>query len=470
MTVSSVPADTAAWTNVDFLAFDQWRTVGIRETEFEYQVEALPLSEPSACPKCGGPAAALRSRGTQRQAVIDGPVRRKHVVINFDRRIYRCGECGRASRQPLYGVDTRRRATTRLVELIGVEAFSKTYSQISRETGAGTAMIRDIFIEKALTFEKTTRPDAPLTLGVGEAYIRGRARRVLVDLNARHPLEILPDRGMLTLCRYLLQMPQCERVEVVVIGLRRSDFEVVRRVIPQAAIVIDKWEVWQQARRTLTKTIQKAHVVLPAESQFKLARARRCLDKSRSKLTHDEHSVLGELFQCVPELETAYHLRRGFFALWNCRDRQEVEWRYDQWVASIPRDLYYTFIDFLTTVEHWRQEIFNYFDQPVTNAYTELINRKLTEAQQTSTTCSFETIRAKVLYERFVKQANPCITGKGKVMLKRRSSKERPRARRAPAPRPPSINDEKLRQAREAKDEFNDLLRPTDDHKEDSQD
>lgn len=392
MTIRPIPTGKATQVGVDFLTLPRWRTIAVEETEFTYLVEAEPLSEPAACPKCGGPAAALRPCGTVQESRRDAPARGKHVIMNFARRCYQCGACGRTSRQPLAGVHQRRKATIRLVELVGVEAFSKTHSQVSRETGAGLDMIRSVFVEKATMFDQTVRPEAPCILGVDEAYVRGRRHYVLTDLEARQPLEILSDRGVLTLCHYLLRLPRRGEVEAVVINLCRSDYEVVRRVIPQAAIVINKWAVWQQARRTLIKVVQKERAVLPAETRFKLTRAMRCLNKSHSRLTRDEHILLEELFRCVPELGQAYRLRRGFFGLWNFRNRQEVEARYDQWAASVPPYLYYAFGDLLRMVEHWRQEIFNYFEHQATNAYTESVIRKLSEAQQISPTCSFETI------------------------------------------------------------------------------
>jgi transposase len=459
VTFNPIPKTVAAQAGVDFLSLSQWQTVAVKETAFAYRVEALPLSEHSACPKCGGPAAALRPRGTRRQALRDAPVRGKHVVIHFARRLYRCGVCGRTSSQPLASVEVKRKATTRLVEFLGAESFSKTYSQISLETGANTAMIRAVFAEKALEFENTVRPEAPRVLGVDEAYIRGQARYVLTDLEVRSPLEILHDRGMLTLCRYLLQVLRRERVEAVVIGLRRVDFEVVRRVIPQAAIVVNKWEVCRHAQRTLTKVLQNARAASPAEGRDGLMRAIPCLNKSHAKLTCDERRSLAEVFQRHPELEKAYYLRRGFFALWNYKSREEVEDRYDQWAAGIPTNLYYAFGDFLSMVEHWRREIFNYFDHPNTNAFTESVVQRLKLLQKVSPTYSFEAIRARVLYERMAKRPRCTPLSGTNNSLKTKGVWLRLRAARARSQDASSAREKGLRRPRKLKGDFNKLSR-----------
>lgn len=137
MTMRPILTGKATQVGVDFLTLPHWRTLAVEETEYTYRVEAEPLSEPASCPKCGGPAAVLRPCGTVWESRKDAPVRGKHVIMRFARRCYRCGACGRTSRQPLAGVHQRRKATIRLVELVGAEAFSKTHSQVSRETGVG---------------------------------------------------------------------------------------------------------------------------------------------------------------------------------------------------------------------------------------------------------------------------------------------------------------------------------------------
>lgn len=430
----------AAQAPADFLTLPHWRAIAVAETGHAYEVEAVPLSEPSTCPRCGGAAAALRPCGTRRQSIRDAPVRGKHVTIHFVRRLYKCRECGHNSRQPLTGVDTRRRVTTRLVELVGTEAFGKTYSLVSKETGVSPPVVGEIFLERVSELERSVRPEAPRVIGLDEVYVRGRAHCLLTDLVARRPLEILSKPDMLTLCGYLLQLPQRDSVEAVVIDWRRSHLEVVRRVLPQAAVVINKWGVWQLARQTIFPVVQKVRAGSPAERRFRLAQASRYLQKGYSRLTGHEHEVLTELFRREPELGEAYHLRRRFFAIWSLKSRQEAERQYAEWLNDIPPNLYYAFGGIVRTIGSWHQEVFNYFDYPLTNAYTESVAHKLKMLHSISPASSLRTVRAKVLYEGLVKRPLPSSTGGNTVSLslKRKGLRVRPRARRAPAPATPT--------------------------------
>lgn len=49
-------------------------------------------------------------------------------------------------------------------------------------------------------------------------------------------------------------------------------------------------------------------------------------------------------------------------------------------------------------MHNWHDEIFAYFDQPVTNAYTESANNLIRVMQRLGRGYSFEVLRAKTLY------------------------------------------------------------------------
>jgi transposase len=459
MTFSSVPLGTAG-DQTDFLMLCQWRTIAVMETASAYEVEALPLSQPSACPHCDSPAAALRLYSTRRQMRKDAPVRRKHVRIHFTQQRYHCENCKRFSLQPLFGINERRSATDRLVEMIGAEAFSKTFSMVSEETGSSPKSVADIFTERVLEIIETVTLEPPRVLGLDEVYIKGQAHCVLTDLETPRLFELLPKSDTLSLCRYLLQLPQRDRVEVIVMDLRRSHLELIRRLFPQGTVVINKWQIWQLAQHAALKVLKKAREGSIASRQPRLRSGLYLLTGS-SRLSKADLEERAELFERIPELGEAYRLRQEFLDIWKFKDRQKAETRYEQWVASIPPELQYAFGDLLKIMNRWHREVFNYFDYRFTNAYTGSVDRKIKMLQSMSSRYSFDIIRAKVLYGGFAKRALPAPTRKMHA-LKDKLKKARPKARRAPAPRTPANNSERLRQAQDSKDEFNDLLRQPD--------
>jgi transposase len=58
----------------------------------------------------------------------------------------------------------------------------------------------------------------------------------------------------------------------------------------------------------------------------------------------------------------------------------------------------FAFQEILTTIENWYQEIFNYFDCKVTNAFTESVNGKIKSLQRNGRRLSFQIIRGKIIF------------------------------------------------------------------------
>lgn len=103
-------------------------------------------------------------------------------------------------------------------------------------------------------------------------------------------------------------------------------------------------------------------------------------------------------FGLFPELKTAYWLKEGIRDVYNqSSDKQEAIERFEEWKSSIPDD-FKEFKDIRKTFTNNKKEIFNYFDRPFTNAYTESINNVIKQVEKNGKGYSFEVLRAKVLY------------------------------------------------------------------------
>ena len=56
------------------------------------------------------------------------------------------------------------------------------------------------------------------------------------------------------------------------------------------------------------------------------------------------------------------------------------------------------FSDLIKAISNWEEEIFNYFTSPITNAYTESLNRLIKTMNHVGRGYSFEVLRAKILF------------------------------------------------------------------------
>ncbi|MFB9991343.1 transposase [Deinococcus oregonensis] len=85
-------------------------------------------------------------------------------------------------------------------------------------------------------------PQVPEVIGVDDvAFRRGHVYgTVIVDLNTRQPIDLLPDRSATTLATWLKQHPQ---IKIISRDRSSEDEKGIREGTPQAQHVLDRWHV-----------------------------------------------------------------------------------------------------------------------------------------------------------------------------------------------------------------------------------
>nr|WP_254843951.1 transposase [Virgibacillus dokdonensis] len=99
-----------------------------------------------------------------------------------------------------------------------------------------------------------------------------------------------------------------------------------------------------------------------------------------------------------PLLGQAYELKEQFFDIYEAESINEAYKLYQNWFSNIPKELMAYFGDLIKAVNNWEEEIFNYFNSPITNAYTESLNRLIKTMNHVGRGYSFEALRAKILF------------------------------------------------------------------------
>ena len=89
-----------------------------------------------------------------------------------------------------------------------------------------------------------------------------------------------------------------------------------------------------------------------------------------------------------------------FYGIWNATTRLQAEAAVDEGIATTPKGQKEVSSDLIRPVANWREEFTAYFDtdMPVTNAYTESINRLAKDKNREGRGYSFEVMRARMLY------------------------------------------------------------------------
>ncbi|MCV5520031.1 transposase, partial [Escherichia coli] len=80
-------------------------------------------------------------------------------------------------------------------------------------------------------------------------------------------------------------------------------------------------------------------------------------------------------FELHPELELAYRAKESFHEIYTCGSKAEAQEFARAWVRSLPSEIEFAFDAPRTALKNWWDEVFNFYDHQVTNAYTESTNR-----------------------------------------------------------------------------------------------
>ena len=185
---------------VDFLnLLPHLRTLHVQDCGNHYEVEAEGGVLPTACPACGE---SLYRHGSQRQTYLDTPMHGKRVLIELDRKRYRCKSCGKTLFEPLAVMDSKRLATTRLVQHIERHCLRKTFAELSREVGVDDKTIRHIFDDYVSNLKETVVFEAPEVLGIDELKIIGQYRCMLTNVEKLALFDMLPTRNKADLITY----------------------------------------------------------------------------------------------------------------------------------------------------------------------------------------------------------------------------------------------------------------------------
>lgn len=379
----------------NILNLTAYTVLSVDHTDHDYHIKAETKAIPTHCPTCK--SNNLVSFGRREQLVKDLPMHGRRVGIYVSTRRMKCLPCAKTFSESLPEVDVNRAMTSRLLDWIGKQAIRRTFTSIAEEVGITEGTVRGIFRDYINELERTVRFETPKWMGIDEIHLI-KPRGVITNIHNRTVVEVLRDRNKKTIADYLFRLKGREDLQYVAMDMWQPYREAVQDVLPQANIVIDKFHVVKMANEAMEKIRKSLRADLNPRQRRGLMHDRFVLLKRERELSDQEHFNLDGWMKNYPLLGEAYRLKEEFFKVYDHKSRNDAELAYEQWMKSIPSELNEAFNPIKTAVGNWSPYIFNYFDHPVTNAYTESLNNLIRVMNRLGRGYSFEALRAKILF------------------------------------------------------------------------
>ncbi len=382
----------------DILNLTFYQAVDVHENESDYLVFASTTVPPKACPKCQ--SLEFNKHGTREPTFMDIPTHGKRLGIRVIRQRYRCKSCGNVFIDPLIGMDEDHAMTNRLIKFIQEQSLLRTFTSIAEDVGVDEKLIRNVFRAYVAVLESQHTIQTPKWLGIDEIHVLGNPRCVLTNVKERTLIDMLKTRNKPVVEKYLLGMPDRKRIEVVTMDIWQPYKDAVEGTIPQAKIVVDRFDVVKMANKSLDELRKSLKAGMTTVQKRQLMRDRYVLLKRHRDLEAKDILLLQTWLGNIPTLETAYKLKEFFFDMYELKDKKEAQERYQTWKDTLEAnpDVAPFFSDLVRAVTNWHDPIFNFFDFQITNGYTEAMNGLIKVANRIGRGYSFEAIRAKMLF------------------------------------------------------------------------
>jgi hypothetical protein len=243
---------------------------------------------------------------------------------------------------------------------------------------------------------------APRRLAIDEFYFGRCYVCVLYDLENGQVFDMIFDRdNESAMAIYFSALRGRELVEIVTMD--RSIFfrALVQKYFAQATIIADRWHVSNDILYYFKKVRTSVQASLEGETKTDFFSDRyKFLKHGDSKnILCGEQARVEEWLRSEPELGEAYRAKQGLFAIWKIAKNSVHAFKlYEDWRKALSKRQREQFGPLITSFNDWADPIFAYFDHPYTNATAESLNRISRDRIRKARGCSFELLRAVMIY------------------------------------------------------------------------
>jgi transposase len=227
-------------------------------------------------------------------------------------------------------------------------------------------------------------------LGLDEIALKKGHRDFVTIVTARLDgervvlLGVLADREKETVVAFLRSIPQrlSETIHTVCCDMYEGFTEAVREELQAVRIVVDRFHVtrhYHQAADGLRQQeLRRLKQELPPEEYQLLKGSMWAFRKQPADLRPEERQVLRKLWKVAPKLKPAYDLRQQLTAIFEQPiSKPTAKRKIQAWMRRVQKSGLKCFDEFLKTLEHWWEEITNYFIHRANSGFVEGLNNKL---------------------------------------------------------------------------------------------
>ena len=333
--------------------------------------------KPHVCPCCKQKTTYIHDY--RERKIKDVSAFGKHVVLIHNHRRYVCKHCGKRFAEDNSFAPKYYRVTLRLINEIFKKAESeRSFTSIAEEVNLSVSTVIRFF--DMLAYD--TPKELPRALSIDE--FKGNTGKEKYQVIITNPsdgivLDILPDRKQSHLISYIKQWEREDRnkVKFFVSDMWKPYAELSETYLKQAIQLVDKYHYVRQVIWAFERVRKKIQKKYGKENRLLFKHSKRVLTMRRNKLKPEQLEKVEYLLYFNDDLRSAYSLKELFYEILDCEDKTKGKELLSKWILIAQNSRLKDYQDCATTLQNWSKSIFNTFDYPYTNGFTEGCNNKI---------------------------------------------------------------------------------------------
>jgi transposase len=342
------------------------------------------------CRKCGQPTSHFHG--------WDEPLRLRHlplfevpVYIEIRPKRFRCPRCeGRpTTTQQLSWYQRRSPNTTAYEQWLLRILVNSTVSDVSCKLNVSEAIVSGIldrWMETSIDWETVEQIEV---IGIDEIALKRGHRDFVALVTTPTPqgvevLAVLKDRTRETVEDFLKSIPERLKsmIHTVCTDMYVGYVNAACEQLPHAQVVIDRFHV-ARAYRDCADNVRKQELKrlkqeLPTNDYEAFKGLMWTFRQRPDAVSDEDRARLARLFSYSPKLEQAYYLREDLSAIFDGDyTKTDAQQAIQAWCERVRNSEIQEFKSFLTTLQHWLDQITNYFLDRHSSGFVEGFNNRV---------------------------------------------------------------------------------------------
>lgn len=328
-----------------------------------------------ACPGCKQIYLWCQSRRWRRLRDLD--ISGRHIELLVPVHRIACSTCGRRE-VPIRLARPHARCTRRLERDLFRLTKDMTVKAVSERTDLDWETVKDSEVRYIHGLLRKRKLEGITRIGIDEvSHQRGHRYLTLVtDLDHHRVIFVTHHNDGKAVGRFIRWFGEkrCRGIRVVVTDMHDPYVKVLRKRLPQAALVYDHFHVSKAIHTAIDEIRRRLQRDLSKKDRDVIKGKRWVLLRARERLTPKQEVSLKELMEINVELAAAYILKEEFRWAFKAHTRTAGEKRLLRWEEKARESGIPELLDVLKTIERRRQGIMNFFEHQVANGMAEGFN------------------------------------------------------------------------------------------------